>query len=369
MRRRRFLAAGAGLILGQTFVGIEELLSFVSPPTQAPEPGESPPVNLIDNSLEDLVLVLDPGHGEFFPKYEEGAPVEHGASRLVIDHQNLADGKPSKYKICESAYTWDLCLRIQEEVRRRGGTVQLTLREDDLMKLTPVDNISGIVLPVSDRKVWIPEVDKEDAELLQRIYDSVKTEKQALQTRCNVGNHYYSKFEGRKFPIVRFISIHYDSRWKYMPDLKIGKDGGVQSSSEQNENPFYWRGPRILQWPNTSEYEITKYMRQAFQSNCSKSYRDEEKRDSIPIYRVRKRVINPNGRLVGKYSDGRNKYDDGCFSGLQPILIEVAHIANDKDVLRMIRYEERQKAAETIVDGLVRYMKAVRSRQTQYGQI
>ena len=291
-------------------------------------------------NLKNLVLVLDPGHGEEF----DNLRYDPGACRRVVNRT----GKKTLFT--EAQFTWDIAMRLKYEVESRGGQVQLTLVDPE-NNYGVSNNHIGLNLPTVSRKVY-------------RASSRVDGELDALQKRCDIANHYLEKFRNDPNTLVRFISVHYDSRTPDGPDYVIDRRGKYVRGSEQDSLLYKIRGPCIM-------------THQGVQHSLADAIRDVFESDGRYRYSVKSKIAMKNGKpIIVKGKKKRISYvgrtnmierpgnSSGTFRVLnplrihvpEPILIETSHIRNDQDFYRLRDPKVRQEYAELIAKGLVTYM-------------
>lgn len=328
------------------------------PLKQSPKPKKHAQLRCRQN-LKKLVLVLDPGHGEWFPNYQGGAAFDPGTHRKIYDKQK----KRIVGTFHEAPVSWDLCMRIKKEVERRGGKVVLTLE----YKVPEMNDIAENFKP--ENNAYRDDLDlhaKQRVVAGSDVY-SVRTFSQAMQARVEVANRAWKKYHDHA--LVKMISVHFDAlvnSSKYaritarkkgkrviirkeplyfepnaMPYFLIGKGSRAVNGKEQTESQYNISGPRILTYRGI-EHDLAAAVSDSFCNN-----------------RKYWRTGNKIGRTIQERRGGLyivNPVHYHNNSDLDPMLIEVGNMANNSDYFRIRAPRERQELAELIVKGLVHYM-------------
>ena len=135
------------------------------------------------NELSDLVLVLDPGHGD--------------RAWGVVPSDPGATAKVESGTIQECYYTWDTAMRLKRLAEEEGATVFLTLEGEDY-----------------ESRDWSPQEIPEWRYKTLIDFPEPRSEYEALLSRVSTGNRRYLQYSYSHD--VVFFSLHFDST---NPDL------------------------------------------------------------------------------------------------------------------------------------------------------
>ncbi|HOW60250.1 MAG TPA: N-acetylmuramoyl-L-alanine amidase [Candidatus Moranbacteria bacterium] len=234
---------------------------------------------LASNELAGMVVVIDPGHG--------------GQDPGALGFFNK-DGK--KHRITESAYCYDVALRLEKILKKKGALVIKTTRNGSWS--SPIANKPNEVIRENGRAVF--------------TWDNtlVKAGPNGLYHRVAVANNALRKFGMRR---VVFISVHFDVLGqKTLESARIitGKSANDLSS--------------LLEDELENERRV---------SNIGKPVvKNGDKAHGIKrIY-----VLGDTNRIK------------------QKVLIELGNFKNEKDLWRIRDYKVRENYAQIVVRALIR---------------
>ncbi|HOX10747.1 MAG TPA: N-acetylmuramoyl-L-alanine amidase [Candidatus Moranbacteria bacterium] len=233
---------------------------------------------LASNDLAKMVVVIDAGHGGKDP----------GASGYF--------GDDKKYSATESAYCYDVALRLERILKKKGAVVIMTT-ENNSWKI-PIANKPNEVIPANTRAVFT-------------LDDSpVSAGSKAISRRVEIANSALKK-PGMLRAV--FISIHFD----------VLGNGTLE-------------GTRIIAGENANDLSIL--------------LEDEFKNES--------RVSNSGNSVLknGDRSHGiKHLHILGSTNRVkQKALIELGNFRNAKDLWRIRDYRVRENYAQIVVRALIR---------------